>query len=131
LEAAGTVAAFLGEPKRAKVYLQQALKKDPRNAVALNNYAWLIIQEPDGNLNTALAAVNQAIQQAPEDSRYRETRGQIFVRLERWKEAVDDLEYAANAMPSSKEIHLSLAKAYDALGDRQLAQVHRQHAGAE
>ena len=131
LEAAGTVAAMLGEPKRAKVYLQQALKKDPLNSVALNNYAWLIIQEPNPNLNAAFAAVNQAIEIAPKDFRYRETRGQILVRLGRWQEAVDDLEYAANGMPSSKEIHLSLAKAYDALGDRQLAQVHRQHAGVE
>jgi tetratricopeptide (TPR) repeat protein len=131
LEAAGTVAAMLGEPKRAKVYLQQALKKDPRNSVALNNYAWLILHEPEGNLNTALAAVNKAIEIIPNNSSYRETRGQILVRLGRWREAVDDLEYAANAMPSSKEIHLSLAKAYDALGDSQLAQVHRQHAGVE
>jgi tetratricopeptide (TPR) repeat protein len=131
LEAAGTVAAMLDEPKRAKVYLQQALKKDPQNSVALNNYAWLIIQEPNPNLSAALTAVNQAIEIAPKDFRYRETRGQILVRLGRWQEAVDDLEYAANGMPSSKEIHLALAKAYDALGDRQLAQVHRQHAGVE
>jgi tetratricopeptide (TPR) repeat protein len=131
LEAAGTVAAMLGEPERAKVYLQQALKRDPQNSVALNNYAWLVVQEPGGNLNTALAAVNKAIEIIPNESRYRETRGQILVRLGRWREAIGDLEYAANAMPSSKEIHLALAKAYDALGDSQLAQVHRRHAGLE
>jgi tetratricopeptide (TPR) repeat protein len=131
LEAAGTVAFMVGEPERAKVYLQQALQKDPRNAIALNNYAWLIIQEPKGNLKTALAAANQAIEIKPDEFQYRETRGQVLVRLGRWREAVEDLEFAANGMPSSKEIHLSLAKAYDALGDSQLAKVHREHAGVE
>jgi tetratricopeptide (TPR) repeat protein len=131
LEAAGTVAGMLGEWERAKVYLQQALAKDPKNSIALNNYAWLIIQDPAGDLTVALDAANQAIDLKPEDFQYRETRGQVLVRLGRWREAVDDLEYAANGMPESKEIHLSLAKAYDALGNSQLAQVHRRHAGVE
>jgi tetratricopeptide (TPR) repeat protein len=122
---------MLGEWERAKVYLQQALAKDPKNSIALNNYAWLIIQDPAGDLTAALDAANQAIDLKPEDFQYRETRGQVLVRLGRWREAVDDLEYAANGMPESKEIHLSLAKAYDALGNSQLAQVHRRHAGVE
>jgi tetratricopeptide (TPR) repeat protein len=128
LEAAGTVAATMGEPEKAKEYLQRAVQKDPANAVAWNNYAWIVAQEPEGDLDDALTAVNKALQLSPDEFRFRETRGQIFIRLGKWQSAVEDLEFAANAMPDSADIHGSLAKAYEALGDQQLARVHREHA---
>jgi tetratricopeptide (TPR) repeat protein len=127
LEAVGTIAAASGDHGRARDYLQRAIRKDPRNTIALNNYAWLMAHSTNPDLNAALEAVNQAIEIQPTESRYRETRGQILVQLERWQEAVADLEFAVNAMPDSREVHLSLAKAYEALGNKQLAQVHREH----
>jgi tetratricopeptide (TPR) repeat protein len=131
LEATGTIAATFGETDKAKTYLQRAVQKDPRNAVAWNNYAWLVAHDSDGDLNDALKAVNTALEIRPNDIRFRETRGQVFVRLGRWREAIEDLELAANGLPRSRDIHLSLAKAYDALGEQQLARVHREHAGIE
>jgi tetratricopeptide (TPR) repeat protein len=128
LEAVGTVAATVGELDKSKDYLQRAIKKDPRNSIAWNNYAWILLQGPESDLQAALEAVNKALEIRPDEFRYRETRGQALVRLGRWQEAIADLEYAANGMPESRDIHLSLAKAYDALGDKQLAQVHREHA---
>jgi tetratricopeptide (TPR) repeat protein len=128
LEAIGTVAATAGEFDKAKDYLQRAIKKDYANSIAWNNYAWILLQEPQGDVQAALDAVNKALAIRPDEFRYRETRGQVFVRMGRWQEAVQDLEYAANGMPESRDIHLSLAKAYDALGEKQLAQVHREHA---
>ncbi len=128
LEAVGTVAATVGELDKSKDYLQRAIKKDPQNSIAWNNLAWILLQGPESDLQAALDAVNKALEIRPDEFRYRETRGQVLVRLGRWQEAVADLEYAANGMPDSRDIHLSLAKAYDALGDKQLAQVHRQHA---
>jgi tetratricopeptide (TPR) repeat protein len=131
LEAAGTIAATVGERDKAILYLKRATHKDPRNAVAWNNYAWLIAQDPHGDLEDALKAVNTALEIRPGEIRFRETRGQVLVRLGRWREAIGDLEFAANGLPQSRDIHLSLAKAYDALGDQQLARVHREHAGSE
>ncbi|HJQ81926.1 MAG TPA: tetratricopeptide repeat protein [Lacipirellulaceae bacterium] len=87
-----------------------------------------MLQEPDGDIDDALEAVNEALEIRPDEFRFRETRGQVLVRLGRWQEAVQDLEYAANGMPESRDIHRSLAKAYDALGEKQLAQVHHEHA---
>jgi len=78
-------------------------------------------------MERALSAVNQALAIRPDEFRYRETRGQIMLRLGRWQAAVEDLEYAANGVPDSRQIHLSLAKAYDALGHEHLARVHREH----
>jgi tetratricopeptide (TPR) repeat protein len=128
LEAAGTVSATMGDNEVAKEFLQRAVEKDPKNAVAWNNYAWIVAHEPNGNLDNALAAVNKALALSPNEFRFRETRGQIYIRLKRWQSAVEDLEFAANAMPDSTEIHLALAKAYEALGDKQLARVHQEHA---
>jgi Flp pilus assembly protein TadD len=128
LEAAGTVAATMGDNEISKEFLQRAVEKDPKNAVAWNNYAWIVAHEPNGDLDNALSAVNKALALSPNESRFRETRGQIYIRLKQWQSAVEDLEFAANAMPDSTEIHLALAKAYDALGDEQLARVHEEHA---
>jgi len=127
-EAMGTVAATFGEHEEAKRLLLLAVKKDPNAAVAWNNYAWLVVQEPQGDMAAALEAVNKALAIQPDEFRFRETRGQIWLRLGKWNEAVEDLEYAANGMPDSREVHLSLAKAYDALGQAHLARVHREHA---
>ena len=54
------MAATMGESEKAKEYLQRAVKKDPKNAVAWNNYAWIVAQDPNGDLDDALAAVNKA-----------------------------------------------------------------------
>jgi tetratricopeptide (TPR) repeat protein len=128
LEAVGTAAAMAGDLGMAKDYLRRSTTKDPRHSVARNNYAWVVLQEPKGDLEDALAAVNKALEIRPDEFRFRETRGQILARLGRWQEAIAELEYAANGMPESSDIHRSLAKAYDALGEKQLAQVHREHA---
>jgi tetratricopeptide (TPR) repeat protein len=131
LEAAGTAAATVGQNDKAKIYLQRAVKKDPLNPVALNNYGWILTQDPNGDMDIALTAVNKALEIRPDDLRFRETRGQVLVRLGRWREAIEDLEIAVNGLPDVRDIHLSLAKAYDALGEKQLARVHRARATIE
>jgi tetratricopeptide (TPR) repeat protein len=127
-EVLGTAAGVSGEWDRAQACLEQAVAGDPSNAVAWNNLACVLLQQPDAGLESSLAASERALQLQPLDYRFRETRGQIFARLGRWQEAVDDLEYALNGMPDVPAIHRSLGKAYDALGETQLAAVHRQHA---
>ena len=127
-EVLGTSAGMSGEWDRAQACLEQAVAGDPRNAVAWNNLACVLLQQPDAGLDASLAASERALQLQPLDYRFRETRGQIFVRLGRWQEAVEDLEYALNGMPDVPAIHRSLGRAYDALGDKHLAAIHRRHA---
>ena len=62
----------------------------------------------------------------PEEFRFRETRGQILVALGRWRDAVDDLEFALNGMPDAAPVHMALATAYERLGESELARVHRE-----
>ena len=80
--------------------------------------------EPD--LPQALEAVNRSLEMAPQEYRFRETRGQILLRLEQWDAAIADLEFALNGMPDLPAIHKSLAAAYAALGNQELAQLHRE-----
>lgn len=128
LEAAGTAAAEAGNHEQARTYLKQAVAKDPKNAIAWNNYAYIVMQAKKPDYEDALKAVNKALEILPDEYHFRETRGQILVNMKKWKEAIPDLEYAVNGMPTSRGIHDSLAKAYEAIGEAQLARLHRQQA---
>jgi tetratricopeptide (TPR) repeat protein len=125
LDAVGTAAALDGDIALARDLLKRVVDGQPDNAVAWNNYGWALSQDPDKDLGRALAAANHALAIAPQEFRFRETRGQINLALQNWADAVKDLEFALNGMPDSSAVHQSLAKAYDALGQADLAQMHR------
>jgi hypothetical protein len=127
-ELLGTSAAVSGEWDRAESWLRQSLAVKPDNAAAWNNLACVLLQHSNPPLAEALAAAGKAVEADSNDFRFRQTRGQILLRLERYQEAVSDLEYALNGMPNVPTIHQSLAKAYDALGNRQLAAFHERNA---
>jgi tetratricopeptide (TPR) repeat protein len=125
LAAIGTLAEISGHVELARDALAPVVETDPNHAIAWNNYAWALSQEPHRDLKAALAAANRAIELMPNQSRFLETRGQIYASLEMWREAVADLEVALNGMPNSIDIHASLATAYEALGQGEMAAVHR------
>jgi tetratricopeptide (TPR) repeat protein len=127
-ETLGTAAGVYGEWDQAQVFLEQAVKKDATNAVAWNNLACALLQKQNAPPDKALSAANKALELKPDDFRFRETRGEILLRFSRWHEAVDDLEYALNGLPDNPAIHQALGKAYDALGNKELAAAHRQYA---
>jgi tetratricopeptide (TPR) repeat protein len=124
----GTAAALDGDIVTARQLLERVIAADDKNAVALNNLAWVMSQDPGKDLNRALESVNRALELMPSEFRFRETRGQVLVSLGRWKEAIDDLEFALNGMPDAKPIHIALATAYENLGDKALAEIHRKQA---
>ena len=129
LEAIGVNAAEAGEMTRALACFQQITERAPDDAAAWNNFAWVLGRGDAARLEEALAAVNKAIELEPDDYRFRETRGQILVKLRRWQSAIEDLEFAINGMPESADIHASLATAYDAVGEARLAAMHRRQVG--
>ncbi|NOZ39951.1 MAG: hypothetical protein GXP24_06975 [Planctomycetes bacterium] len=124
LVAMGTEAAKNQSYDDARQFLAAAASRDETDPVAWNNYAWVLGEGENPALDEALKAVNRALDLAPEEHRFRETRGQILLRLERWQEAVEDLEFAINGLPSLDAIHKSLATAYTALGQDELARLH-------
>jgi predicted Zn-dependent protease len=127
-EALGTAAAVTGDVPQARKYLEMAVHQDAANAVAWNNLAYVLLKVPNPPLEDALNAANKALALVPDDFRFRQSRGEVLVKLGRWKEAVDDLEYALNGAPDATTIHQALAQAYEALGNKELAAAHRQYA---
>jgi tetratricopeptide (TPR) repeat protein len=127
-ETLGTAAALEGDWKAAQACLRRAVDKDPKAAVAWNNLACVLYQGSDPHLDQALAASNKAIELSPNEFRFRETRGQVYIRLAQWQAAIDDLEFALNGMPDAPAIHKSLAKAYEATGNKELASAHQRYA---
>lgn len=128
-EALGTAAAASGDVIEARAVFERIVAGGAISGVGWNNYAWTLLQPPHPDPAAALEAVRHALAESPREFRFRETRGQALVQLERWEEAVEDLEYALNGLPESVEVHRSLARAYDALDNPQLAETHRLRAG--
>lgn len=128
LEAMATAAASQGQIVSARQLFERQIATATDRAVALNNYAWTLTQEPDPDLPKALKNVQLALDLRPNDYRFRETRGQVFLAMKRWEPAIKDLEYALNGLPESVEVHRSLAIAYEAISKPRLAEIHRRQA---
>ena len=118
-----------GDAQGARWFYEYATQIDPMNVAAWNNVAWLCgCVEDTLDLDRALHAVNKAIA-IEEDPRCYETRGQIYARLEKWPEAIRDLERAVNgALPDSRPAHETLARVLEAIGDAEAAAAHRRKA---
>ncbi len=122
----GTRAAARGDAKVAEMHLRQALSLNPNTPFVLNNLAWVLATRDDPDLNKALELVNQAVDLEPFRPNFRETRGQILLKLERWQDAITDLEVALRKMKDKPELHSGLALAYERMGNAELARRHRQ-----
>jgi predicted Zn-dependent protease len=117
----GTLALMNGKFEEGKTHLELATKLGAQTPGILNNLAVAIAGMPDPNLEQALELSNAAIRQMPNHAYMHETRGQILIKLERWQDAIVDLELALSARELRPAIYPSLAQAYRALGNEQLA----------
>jgi tetratricopeptide (TPR) repeat protein len=122
----GTSAAAEGNWAEARKYLEAARKEMPQMPALLNNLAWVLASETPPQLERALTMADAAAKSWPNHPEIRETRGVILARLGRWQDALVDLEMALTAFPDRPAIHRELATVYEHLGDRDLAERHRQ-----
>jgi len=124
----GTAAATKGDMKDAIFHLEQAVKRDPKLAMAANNLAYVLADSDPSQPERALRLVDAALQVMPQHPEIRETRGQILLLLGRHQEAILDLEYVLKKLPSRRRVHAGLAAAYRALGNPDLAERHKRMA---
>jgi tetratricopeptide (TPR) repeat protein len=129
----GTRSLELGDVQEGAEHLEQAVKLNPTAAVAMNNLAWTLANQEPVDLKRAETLAAQAVNISPGNAQIRETRGQIYLKQERWKEALTDLElvlpvYSREAALAKQlpHLHESLAKAYDKLGNADMARRHRE-----
>jgi tetratricopeptide (TPR) repeat protein len=119
-----------GKGDEAQLHLEQAHKADPTLPVVANNLAWLLAEAKKADLPRALELSNLALKQEPANPTFRDTRGRIYLKMGRFKDALTDLEAALSRAPNSRSVHLALAEAYERLGNPPLAAEHRRLARA-
>jgi tetratricopeptide (TPR) repeat protein len=113
-----------GRPDEARRHWERAYELAPRVPAVANNLAWLLTQSPTPDLPRALELSNRAVELAPANVGFRDTRGRILARMSRWKEALPDLEVAVGAAPRDPDLHRLLADAYRNLGSPEIADEH-------
>ncbi len=116
----------------ARMHWERAYALAPQFKGVLNNLAWALSESSDpADLARGLDLINLALEKPPIVRNYLGTRGRILLHLQRWKEAVADLEAALAAAPGNANLHSDLAKAYSALGFDEIAHEHQSRVPAQ
>jgi tetratricopeptide (TPR) repeat protein len=114
LMAIGNCAANSHEWPRAHDCFLRATRANPQSAAAWNNLAWVLAQQ--GAFDEAFGTVTRALAIAPLEAEFRETRGQICLKMGRFEQAIADLEYARQRLSPSPALENALGVAYAARG---------------
>jgi tetratricopeptide (TPR) repeat protein len=122
----GSIAYEEKNAEEAKFHIDRAYKLMPQSGIIVNNFAYLLCFGEDSNPEEALRLMNLVIQREPNIAAYRDTRGQILVKMGRFSEAIEDLEDAIAMQPNSASSHETIAVAYERLNLTDLAAEHRQ-----
>lgn len=99
---------------------RKAIKYDRKNIAALNNAAYLLVDN-FGQAKEALEFAMGAYRLKPEDPRIMDTLGYVLLKSDRPKDADNLLEKAAELLPEVADIKLHLAMAKKQLGEKKAA----------
>jgi tetratricopeptide (TPR) repeat protein len=125
----GINASRVGKENAAQTHFELANRASPNTPVTLNNLAFVLASQRNPDLPRALSLVDRAIELNPQLIEIYDTRGQIFIAMERWVDGIADLERALRGGASDQaRIHHSLAKAYAATENETLAAMHESKA---
>ncbi|GAA5511099.1 hypothetical protein [Novipirellula caenicola] len=126
----GTTAMIKDDTEKATMHLTIAAELMPNSAAILNNLAVAMSVREEADLEQALKLSQTAIKQVSLPSpHFYDTRGQILTKLQRYHEAIPDLERALSVPELSTNAHQSLAVCYEAIGEPELAAEHREAGG--
>jgi tetratricopeptide (TPR) repeat protein len=117
-----------GKQDEALVHLEQGYQLAPQMGVVGNNLAWVLANAQPPDLPRALALSNSVLERWPEDPMFRDTRGQIHVKMGHWKEALTDLQVALRGRPNDVALHRALAETYRRLEMPEMAAEHQRRA---
>lgn len=126
----GGIALLEKQMETAQYHLEIAMSLAPESAALANNLAWMLSHEEEPQLEEALALANRALKVMPERPEFLDTRGEIYLRMKRFPEAISDLEKAVKGSVPQQRIHESLAEAYESIGQSGIATKHRERAAA-
>ncbi len=110
----GDTAYHTNHRAEAKKRFQQVLVIEPKNPGALNNLAWLMLQDKQPE---AVAIAERAVEQAPDQADVLDTLGQAYAMTQQYPKAIDALRRAIDRALNPAPLRLSLAKVYILAGD--------------
>jgi uncharacterized protein HemY len=121
----GSSAVAEGQWDVARRHLEQAYRLNSRLPALLNQLAWALACGEPPELERALRLAETAVELSPHEPELLATRGRVLARLERWQEALTDLEAVLTTGSEQGELHATLAEVYTALGDAEMAKRHQ------
>ena len=125
----GTIADEKENFEDARYYLNRAAELQPNDPVVCNNLAHVLANGDnveDADLNRALELANRALKTMPGHPEVLETRGEIYVKLKRFRDAQADLEACLGKSGDVRDVHRYLASAFAGLNQPELAARHKE-----
>jgi WD40 repeat protein/tetratricopeptide (TPR) repeat protein len=108
------LALSLDPNSREKTYALRSLMASGHNEIAWN---WFVQEKPAAGL----ADAEKAVALAPEEPHILDTRGQIYLALERFDEAFVDFDKAISGGVTSAGTYLGRGRCYERMGNRDAA----------
>ena len=125
----GMHALMMDRCDKAKVWLEQAnLQTRGRDPMILNNLATAIVRGGGDSNDRALQLANETLTMLPDHPDALSTRGEVYIAMERWPDAIADLTQSLQHRAQSAELHRLLEKAYRGIQDTQMAADHGKRA---
>lgn len=111
----------------AKRLLERTLELDSNVHMAKNNLACLLSEQDPTQLDRAIRLSEEAVAALPNMPNYRDTLGTLLLTKGEMNRAITELERALPGMPKGEQGKLcaKLAKAYEAIGNKSLANSYR------
>jgi exosortase len=114
---------------KAQAYLAQAnIQTRSQDPMIVNNLALAIIRGGGDSKERALDLANTTLTLLPDHPDALSTRGEIYVAMEQWGEAIADLTQALKLRGNSFLVHRLLEKAYNGQSDFPMAAKHGERA---
>ena len=102
----------------AKLHFELASAQGLQTAQLMNNLAWSIAYSDTPTLDTALELANKALEMQPNRGEILDTRGHIFAKMGRYKEAIADLELAIPQLARPDRARRLLQECYSNLSSQ-------------
>ena len=112
----GTINTRLAKPAAAENAFRRALDRAPDDAGIMNNFAYSLAQF-NRKLDVALALVNRALADEPNNESFLDTKGWILFGMGEYKQALEYIRRSIAIGGASAEVYEHLGDAYRAVGD--------------
>jgi tetratricopeptide (TPR) repeat protein len=124
----GAVSWNMEKAEEARVHWDKAFELSNGSPMIANNLAWTVAFTPPTDLPRALELAEIANRGFPNEPRFRSTRGHILAKLQRYQEALPDLQEGLRVYRDDPKQYSALAETCAKLGQEQQAAEYKKKA---